>query len=567
MGKDVSRSAASAVLVLLAITLSCGSQEATGPVLPPDAVVLTPGLAAAVVNGQQIEVVGGASGGEFVLVVTDTATAGTGMSTFQLATNGIGVPGSVSPPSTSRLPSASSFPASSAAGARRLDIGFGSRLNERYRRRFVPLFASARGSISASRSSRARSDVQTGDVLTYNVSPSACDSIMNHGARVVAVGSQAIIVEDTLNPAGGFSSAEYQRFAANFDTLIYPLDVANFGAPTDIDQNGHVVILFTRAVNELTERSSEAFVGGFFFARDLFPRVATSGLEGCPGSNVAEMFYLLAPDPSGTINGNVRTRGFVDSLTTGVIGHEFQHLINAARRVYVNSASDFEVVWLNEGLSHIAEELLFYREGSLAPRQNLGVAAIRGSAAARNAFNQDQAANAGRYRDYLQAPANNSPIRDDDSLATRGATWNLLRYAADRKLRAGGQESAVWLALVNSTTTGVANLRAVVGPDVGGLIRDWSVSHYTDDVVGNVVADYTQPSWNWHDLYPALGGGGGSYPLLVTPLSGSGASGVVVPGGSVFYRFAVPANTLAPIVLSGGSAAAGLAQGTIVRIR
>jgi hypothetical protein len=50
-------------------------------------------------------------------------------------------------------------------------------------------------------------------------------------------------------------------------------------------------------------------------------------------------------------------------------------------------------------------------------------------------------------------------------------------------------------------------------------------------------------------------------------LSGSGASGVVVPGGSVFYRFAVPANTLAPIVLSGGSAAAGLAQGTIVRIR
>ncbi|MDB4900690.1 MAG: Peptidase hyicolysin, partial [Gemmatimonadetes bacterium] len=300
---------------------------------------------------------------------------------------------------------------------------------------------------------------------------------------------------------------------------------------------------------------------------DIFPQKATTTLFGCPGSNVAEMFYLLAPDPAGTVNGNVRTAGFVDSLTTGVVGHEFQHLINATRRVYVNNAENFEDVWLNEGLSHVAEELLFYRQGGVGPRQNLDAPTIRGSNVVRNAFNTDQIANAGRYREYLLAPSKNSPIRDDDSLATRGATWDFLRYATDRKLRAGGQETAVWQALVNSTTAGVANLRNVFGADIGGMLRDWSVSHYTDDVVTSASVDFTQPSWNWHSIYPALGSGGASYPLVVLPLSATGASGTVIPGAAAFYRFAVPANTLAPIVLSGGTSSSGLAQGTIVRIR
>jgi hypothetical protein len=36
-------------------------------------------------------------------------------------------------------------------------------------------------------------------------------------------------------------------------------------------------------------------VGGFFFKRDLFP---TSGQRASEGSNEAEMFYMLVPNPS-----------------------------------------------------------------------------------------------------------------------------------------------------------------------------------------------------------------------------------------------------------------------------
>jgi len=121
-------------------------------------------------------------------------------------------------------------------------------------------------------------------------------------------------------------------------------------------------------------------------------------------------------------------------------------------------------------------------------------------------------------------------------------------------------------ALVNSTTTGVANLRGVFGTDVGGWIRDWSVSHYTDDATPNVSADLLQPSWNWHDIYLALSGIG-TYPLQVLPLTTTGATGTVIPGASAYYRFAVPANGSATITVSGGTSAAGLPTGTIVRIR
>jgi hypothetical protein len=557
-------------LAVLMSAAACGGGDATGTQTPPpNTHALAPGEIATAPNGQVVTLTG-AAGGEYLLVVTDTAPDASGTSNYQVSAAGIAAAGSVSAPATALLPT-------TAAGAlperSRLDISYGARLNERYRRRFTSLLQSARlSNTTGARYDRnldaAASPVPpVGSLVTYNVSASPCDSIVNHAARIMAIGTQAIVAMDTLNPPGGFTATDYQRFAANFDTLVYPLDVANFGTPGDIDQNGHIIILFTRAVNELTPRNSDSFVGGFFFARDLFPHASTPQLQACAGSNVAEMFYMLAPDPTGIVNGNVRSTGFVDSLTTSVLAHEFQHLINASRRIFVNNASDLEDVWLNEGLSHIAEELLFYRQSGLGPRQNLTITNLRSSETVRGAFNLDQAANAGRYREYLLAPSKNSPVRDDDSLATRGATWDFLRYAADRKTGSGGQDAGVFQALVNSTTVGTANLRNVFGPDLGGWIQDWSVSHYTDDVTPGVPAEVTQPSWNWHNIYPALNGGGGNYPLATNSLTTSGASGTVIPGASAFYRFAISPGGTGTVTVSGGKAASGLPIGSIVRLR
>jgi hypothetical protein len=242
-------------------------------------------------------------------------------------------------------------------------------------------------------------------------------------------------------------------------------------------------------------------------------------------------------------------------------------LINASRRLYVNNADDFEVVWLNEGLSHIAEELLFYREAGLSPRSNINASTIRSSTRALDAFNNDQSANASRYIEYLSDPTTNSPLRMDDSLATRGATWDFLRYAADRKVGSGGNEAAVWQALVNSSANGVVNLRTVFSSDLGGWLRDWSVSQYTDDAVGNLSPEYTQPSWNWHSILLALGPGGIPYPLPVQTLPAAGTTGTLIPGSSAYYRFAVPANGVASLTVSGNGGGSGVSQGVVVRLR
>lgn len=282
-------------------------------------------------------------------------------------------------------------------------------------------------------------NARVGDLVLVNVNANeSCTNPIYRASRVTAIGKFAIIVNDTLNPVG-FTGPDFARFATRFDSLVYPVDVAAFGAPTDIDANGHVVLVFTRAVNELTPRNSGSYVGGFTFSRDLFPTTATQRAQACAASNVGEYFYLLTPDPTGAINGNVRTTGFVDSVTTGVLAHEFEHLINASRRLYVNNAKSFEVKWLDEGLAHVAEELLFYRESGLVPRSNLDVNAIRASAASVAAYNVDMRGNGDRYRAFLQSPTTHSPFGTDpatqpgdDSLQTRGGIWSLLRYALDR---------------------------------------------------------------------------------------------------------------------------------------
>jgi hypothetical protein len=577
--KMISRWVNGATMVAATFTLvACGggTDASTGPgggtVLPSGAVSLSAGQATPLTATSTLKIDAGSSGSENVLVLVDTGLVSiSAKANYQVAATGIGAAGAVSAPATSLSPQPEGTAAGGSSEAPALDISYGMRLNARAQSRFRGAFRAARAAYAAggtqSRLSRSLGSAtpQVGDIFNVNVGDAACDSVITRGARVVAIGSQSIVLADTLNPSGGFTTADYQRFAARFDTLVYPLDVANFGAPSDIDKNSKIILLFTEAVNALTPRNSTSYVGGFFYGRDLFPIANTPDLPGCKGSNFGEMFYLLAPDPTGVINGNVRRTGFVDSVTTSVLAHEFQHLINASRRLYITpNVQDFEVKWLDEGLAHIAEELLFYHEANITPRSNVNLSMLQNNGAIRSAFNADQSSNAARYRLFLVAPSESSPFRDDDSLETRGATWSLLRYLADRKAGSGTSSDApTWQALVSTTRTGIDNLSAVFGPDLAARVRDWNVAHYTDDLVPSVATEYTHPSWNFHSIYPALSGSGNTYPLQVKTLSAAGASGSLIGGAAAYYRFSIPAGATANITLT----APGPVSARVIRIR
>jgi hypothetical protein len=388
-----------------------------------------------------------------------------------------------------------------------------------------------------------------GDLWNLNVAIGCSGARDERVGQVRSVSQHAIIVSDTTNPPGGFTTAQYDSIALEFDSLAYAVNAANFGAPTDLDTNGRAVIFYTRAVNELSPPASSVVVLGYFTARDLF----SSGPDGCSRSNEGEMFYMLVPDPTGAVNSNVRTVSFVRGSTVGTTGHELQHLINASRRLYLVPTNNLEEVWLNEALSHVAEELIFYRASvGLTPGMNIITSNLTtGPNASRRvaAFNSYANPNFGRLRSWLQRPDTGGAFKDNDVLSNRGAAWAFMRYAADRN---GGTQANFWSNLVNTSLTGTANLQAVTGASPTEWLSDFTAAMYGDDAVAGISAIFTQPSWSFRSLYTALNG---SYQLVPRPLTN--AVGLTLSysrgGGTAYARFGVPASSFATITaLSGG---------------
>jgi hypothetical protein len=501
---------------------------------------------------------GGAGAEEFTYMPVNLSSS----SALSLTVTGTGIQAVTGPPTPDRIPLGPAL-GRTAAHEPGIDEDFRARMLQRDRELAAQAYGGGRWRVQRGRSSvaggpRRLITVGTpsiGDLMSLNVAQGCSGSLDTRVGQVRSIGAHVIVVSDTSNPAGGFTTAQYDSIAAEFDTLAYATDTTNFGGPTDLDGNHRVVAFYTRAVNELSPPASSVVVLGYFTGRDLFSSAPAS----CPRSNEGEMFYMLVPDPTGAVNSNVRTVSFVRGGTVGTMAHEFQHLINASRRVYLNGTWNglFEEVWLNEGLSHVAEELVFYRASGMSPRVNiqLGTNAVNGVQASTRrvvAFNAYANPNFGRWKGWLSRPDTSGPVKNVDALASRGATWSFLRYSVDRL---NGSDPAFWSALVNTQSTGTANLSAALGgADVNDWVRDWVAATYADDAVGGVDAKYTHPSWNFRSIYAALYT---SYANVLIPRPLSDGVGLTLSysrGGSTAYtRFGVAAGTLANVTaLSGG---------------
>ncbi len=492
-----------------------------------------------------------ATAAEYLVIAHYGTTVNSVSATVNLLGTGIGPP-------------AAAYPSLSSQHAMQPvdEVAFERELRER-ERAAMPAHLEGAREWQRTRSPSIRALLREGDQTLINTNSSDfCANPVNVPARVAAVTQTAIILTDVDNPAGGFTDAEYRAFGATIDTLIHPVDTAAFGAPTDIDGNGRIVVLFTKAVNEITPRGASGIVLGFFFSRDLLPKTGPS--QSCPGSNAAEMFYIMVPDPTGVVS-DPRTKGFVDAIAAATIAHEFQHLINASRRIYMNSAPESnEEPWLNEGLSHVAEELVFYRASKMTSRQNIDSTAIN-AAGQRPALMLYQQGNIRRYEQYLRSPDANAPMAENDLLATRGAAWAFLRYAADRTRTSDGD---FWKRLVNSRVTGARNLEAVLagsGFTTAQLLEEWSRAVVTDDIVPGSTAQ--QPSWSFVTAMPHAGY---SFALVPSVLVNGTVFSVPVRGSSSFYgRVAVAAGQQALVQATGpggGTIPRGMRL-TIVRIK
>lgn len=517
---------------------------------------------------------------EYALTLISSATSFGTSVTVDVLGNGTAAPITAAlqagPPLFGDVGSALSAPTPTAIDA---PARFEQRLRDRERRELPAFVDDARGwHADRARFPSATASLKVGDALKLNVNANtACSNADMRNGRVAAVGSRAVIVADTENPAGGYTDADYAGIVATFDTLVYPMDTAAFGAPSNISAYGKIILFYTRAVNQLTPQGAGYTVGGFFYARDLYPKVAKNNVPGCTASNENEMFYLLVPDPNGAINNNKRTKDEVTQLNLTTVAHELQHLINASRRLYVNTgAAANETVWLDEGLSHIAEELLYFKTLGVTSRQNLALSDIGGSTAKSELFRAYGSQNISRLYSFLTDPEENSPYAPNDSLATRGAIWYFLRFAAARQ--GAANEASVLRALVNSTTTGTTNLQNVLsGGQFADYLRDWSISLIADDYSATLAAAldprYANPAWNFRNIFPGLRFGGGAalgvYPIATRSLPSGTPQRIQLAGGTSSYlRFSVAAGKPALLSLtSNGTVPPATLRYGLVRLR
>jgi hypothetical protein len=554
------KSAQTTIVVVPAVSTSCSGATPLALAIGTVHVLSTSERATLCVGG-------GAAGSEYVLVPfkADTVSARASVSLVALgtvATTGAPTAQLVSGRPTGRA--ALNLSNAGAPGA--FGAAFERALRVRERTELTPLAAAnSRTSMLASlrRISQSRSAIlnlaSTPAVGTYfqlNANANdACTNRQNHTARVAAVSNSAIIAVDSLAPTlGAFTDADYASFAATFDTLIFALDTSAYGAPADLDNNSRVLIFFTQAVNQLTPPGASGFVGGFFYSRDLFPDTGGNALlQACAGSNDGEMFYVPVVDSAKVYNGFFTNKATLQIQLYGTLAHEFQHLINASRRLYVTQTPNWdEEVWLNEGMSHIAEELLYFRESGNTPKSNITLATIKVSQAQIDITNNFQIQNFLRLEQYLKAPAVNSPYAPNDSLATRGATYELLRYALDQST---GTNSSYLHALISTSNTGVLNFNTVFAgtfPDIFTAVGQQALANFFNGSGIAVDPKYTFPSWDYRDV---IGNGllsPAANPLAMTTLTGlsTSATFALTGGGAAYARFGITANGTAAITSS-----------------
>lgn len=379
-----------------------------------------------------------------------------------------------------------------------------------------------------------------GDTTSFKVpsQDSSCTKFTTITAAVTYTNDKVIIYNDVASPANGFTATDYQQIGDEFSTLIYPTDTSYFGSPLDQDKNGRIIVLYTPEVNKLTPSHNDSFVGGFFFAGDLFP---STGSNACPQSNMAELFYVLTPDPDGTFN-NKRTTATVRQGTRGTIAHEFQHMINASNRIRSPIEQSFEDVWLDEALSHFAEDAVGRAVRGIGEAENAGIARTVGGSV--DDFNAFFFQNFNRFQRYLQNPGPFGPTSAaaDTSLAVRGAAWALLRYTADQ-YAPGGDIKAFTLKLAGGPDVGVSNLIKNAGnPDFQTLISGWMIANYADDAgIPGLSSLYSYKVYDMRNIEKGLPSNAGLYPLEVTPISGSGVvvTSLQARSGSGNYFFAL----------------------------
>jgi hypothetical protein len=286
-------------------------------------------------------------------------------------------------------------------------------------------------------------------------------------------GTNTLLYVDQSTHPSCITDQDAADLGQRFNDEIYVTNRTYFGSESDLNDDGKVAILLTPVVNEMTEpgtASTTGFISGFFNPVDLIPKYADPDV-----TNGMEIFYTIVPDPTNQY-GNEYPTEFTIEVIRGTLAHEFQHMIMFNYRVIMYDYLTYymEELWVDEGLSHIAEDLNGHYESNIK-RANL----------------------------FLEDPGNVTLVYGGDALEERGASFLFLRYLGDRF------GESIYKKIVQSMRSGMSNIERAAGERFTELFADWSAACYLSGL--GITSD---PRFN----YSSLDLRGDFDPLLVTDL-------------------------------------------------
>ena len=278
-------------------------------------------------------------------------------------------------------------------------------------------------------------------------------------ARLKYIGNHILVYVDESAPSA-IADTDLTRIGQLFDARLYDRDVSLFGSESDLDRNGKVIVLMTQYVNGLVPRTEcgQGFIAGYFYPNDLYLRNQNS--------NKGEIFYTLVPDPAAVVS-CAHSIFAVRQLVPSTFVHEFQHMISFNQHVLARGGST-EDVWLNEGLSLIAEEMMGrVFEEAYAPQ----FGELFSDSAAM--FVEDVIANAYNYL-FATKSYSVTTFRDFGELQERGAAWLFLRWLGDQK------GNGIFARLVQTRMTSAENVQDKAGESVQALFGDFAIATAAD---------------------------------------------------------------------------------------
>lgn len=376
----------------------------------------------------------------------------------------------------------------------------------------IPALGASAPRISAS----VAGDVSVGDTVHVKVphlGVDVCNEYTDVTAVVKSVGAHGIFIADTANPANGFTDSDFQNFSDRFESTTYATDVSYFGDPGDIDGNGHVVIVFTRVVNQVDPGFLGLPVEGFVTGTDLSPTSSSTGGFFCPASNEGEYYYQRVPDPTG-IYGPSSSRTYEVLKANVGMAHELTHIIQNGRREPLNLGTGLGAP-LSEGQAVLAEEVVGHAVTGRQPYQNYGYdVALNTAGTDAVPYYREPVTRLFDYFGYdsttaghvAGAPAACGWWRGEPTPCLGvpqwyAAGWSFERWVSDQygPTYPGG-ERGLQKAFITDPSSGLAIVSHVVGVGLDTLLARWSAALYVDDRIPSPDPSLTFSSWNLNDF-------------------------------------------------------------------